>query len=57
MNSKLFVPNELMENLQKLYGQVHPADLKKEEFERGRLYGQQEVVQKLNQWKEASDGR
>jgi len=46
-----------MDELKKVFGEVVPDDLKKNEFDRGILFGQTQVIKKIAAWKEVSDGR
>lgn len=57
MPKDLYISQELMEELDKVFGKLVEDDLKKNEFERGILYGQMTVLKKLQQWKEAHNGR
>tara|TARA_S200002703_G_scaffold142235_1_gene134533 strand:+ start:362 stop:535 length:174 start_codon:yes stop_codon:yes gene_type:complete len=57
MKKNLHITSELMEELKKAFGQLVGEDLKKSEFERGVLYGTIQVLQKIQQWKEAQNGR
>jgi hypothetical protein len=53
----LHITNELMEELKRVFGGVAPDDLKKSEFDRGILFGQNQVIKKITAWKEVNDGR
>jgi hypothetical protein len=57
MMEKKYISKELMEALNKVFPQPQNEDLRKQEFDRGVLYGQQQVIQKIKQWKETQDGR
>jgi len=52
---KLLISEALIEHLKKLYGNLNPDDLTKSEFERGRRYGETQVLKKIQSLAKAEE--